>query len=317
MAGKDQSVDFNPVVVYADNYYVVDAKIILRNVTRPTTDAVPGSSEIATTPWASPEIALGVSDQRRDPRRHHREQRRRLRTHLIAANLPAARLGLVLEIAADSGSVLVRDRRRRRRILRDRHRRRRPPPRSPPALSDKLRTSSSSRWLTTAEVLHDGTIGIDDIDPSVWSSNVHGSGTLAARPAASDFQCRLPLLHANALEPAGTLYRSNCYVNLQTRSPPASRVPRRLPSSITIVAGDRFSERRRQRAGSTCRQRPPSSSARHATVRRSTLPTPTRPASRSTWRTPTASRQRRVPVFSNSTDQHHLATTSTAAPVPR
>jgi len=38
MAGKYESVDFNPVVVYADNYYVVDAKIILR--TLPSDDAI-------------------------------------------------------------------------------------------------------------------------------------------------------------------------------------------------------------------------------------------------------------------------------------
>ena len=38
MAGKYESVDFNPVVVYADNYYVVDAKIILR--TLPSDDSI-------------------------------------------------------------------------------------------------------------------------------------------------------------------------------------------------------------------------------------------------------------------------------------
>ena len=38
MAGKYESVDFNPVVVYPDNYYVVDAKIILR--TLPSDDSI-------------------------------------------------------------------------------------------------------------------------------------------------------------------------------------------------------------------------------------------------------------------------------------
>jgi 3-hydroxypropionyl-CoA synthetase (ADP-forming) len=38
MAGKYESVDFNPVVVYPNNYYVVDAKIILR--TLPSDDSI-------------------------------------------------------------------------------------------------------------------------------------------------------------------------------------------------------------------------------------------------------------------------------------
>ena len=38
MAGKYESIDFNPVVVYPDSYYVVDAKIILKD--KPSDDAI-------------------------------------------------------------------------------------------------------------------------------------------------------------------------------------------------------------------------------------------------------------------------------------
>ena len=38
MAGKYESVDFNPVVVYPNNYYVVDAKIILKTI--PSDDSI-------------------------------------------------------------------------------------------------------------------------------------------------------------------------------------------------------------------------------------------------------------------------------------
>ena len=38
LAGKFESIDFNPVIVYPDNYYVVDAKIILKD--QPLEDAI-------------------------------------------------------------------------------------------------------------------------------------------------------------------------------------------------------------------------------------------------------------------------------------
>src|SRR6476660_953261 len=46
MAGKYESVDFNPVVVYPNNYYVVDAKIILRSPQSddPISKSIPDSS---------------------------------------------------------------------------------------------------------------------------------------------------------------------------------------------------------------------------------------------------------------------------------
>ena len=46
MAGKYESVDFNPVVVYPNNYYVVDAKIILRTLSSDgsISQSVPDSS---------------------------------------------------------------------------------------------------------------------------------------------------------------------------------------------------------------------------------------------------------------------------------
>ena len=50
MAGKYESVDFNPVVVYPDNYYVVDAKIILR--TLPSDDSISKSVPDSAT-WTS------------------------------------------------------------------------------------------------------------------------------------------------------------------------------------------------------------------------------------------------------------------------
>jgi 3-hydroxypropionyl-CoA synthetase (ADP-forming) len=66
MAGKYESVDFNPVVVYPDSYYVVDAKIILNDAVPndPISKAVPDSSFIDLFFNAKSVALIGASPER-------------------------------------------------------------------------------------------------------------------------------------------------------------------------------------------------------------------------------------------------------------
>jgi len=66
LAGKYESVDFNPVVVYPDSYYVVDAKIILNDAVPndPISKAVPDSSFIDLFFNAKSVALIGASPER-------------------------------------------------------------------------------------------------------------------------------------------------------------------------------------------------------------------------------------------------------------
>ena len=65
MAGKYESVDFNPVVVYPNNYYVVDAKIILRSPPSddPISKSIPDSSYMDLFFNASSVALIGASPE--------------------------------------------------------------------------------------------------------------------------------------------------------------------------------------------------------------------------------------------------------------
>ena len=65
MAGKYESVDFNPVVVYPNNYYVVDAKIILRTLSSDgsISQSVPDSSYMDLFFNASSVALIGASPE--------------------------------------------------------------------------------------------------------------------------------------------------------------------------------------------------------------------------------------------------------------
>ena len=65
MAGKYESVDFNPVVVYPNNYYVVDAKIILRTISSDDSisQSVPDSSYMDLFFNASSVALIGASPE--------------------------------------------------------------------------------------------------------------------------------------------------------------------------------------------------------------------------------------------------------------